>query len=201
MPTDLTQATLKESNSAENAPQRNLKNAREKLKLSAADIANKLNLTVTLIEKIETNDFTDIATIFAKGYVRSYAKLVKLSNENTAEIISLIKDTDTQANLKIPRATRFIKEKKRWPKVLLYCLIIALALVLASYWQNTHTSKNKNKNQESNQANMNNTAMQDDDFADITSLSAPSTIEIEADASTENIPAQRQAQDQEGTAH
>ena len=143
---ELTQAALKQEASHTEAStyQRNLKNARERLKLSTADIANQLNLTVSIIEKIEENNFTDIAPIFAKGYVRAYAKLVKLSEESTVQIIQQIQSNepkDTQQGEKKLNARRFIKDKKRWPTVVFYIVVVTMVFGLINYLQSSHKTK------------------------------------------------------------
>lgn len=151
MSIDLTQATLKEAGTAEGTSYHHLKNARKKRNISVADIANTLNLTVTLIEKIEVNDFSDIAPIFAKGYVRSYANIVKLPEEQLVEVMSFIKDnTEAQNNIKMPNARRYVKDKKRWPGVL-FCILVFIAVVVSiSYLQSSHRSSSSEASSQEN---------------------------------------------------
>ena len=141
MNNEFTQTTLNQS-SQKPTPANALRSARETLGLSTADIANQLNLTVNIVERIEANQFSDIAPIFVRGYIRSYAKLVKLSEEATQEIVSSVVDKETSP-LSSPRlqTTRFIKEKKRFPKLLVYCLLVIILVGAGLYWNNTHRTK------------------------------------------------------------
>jgi len=57
--------------------------ARKNLKLSAQDIATQMNLTLSVIESIENNQFEqDIPLTFIRGYLRSYAQKVGVDIEN-----------------------------------------------------------------------------------------------------------------------
>lgn len=119
-----------------------LRSARVTLGLSTADIANQLNLTVNIIERIETGQFADIAPIFIRGYIRSYAKLIKLPEDVTQEIVNTIVDKEPPS-LSVPplQTTRFIKEKKRFPKLVLYCLLLAILVAIGFYWNTAHHTK------------------------------------------------------------
>lgn len=67
--------------------------AREKMQLSAEDIALQMNLTVSVINKIELNQFEqDIPLAFIRGYVRSYAQIVGL------DVASICAEFDTQTS-------------------------------------------------------------------------------------------------------
>jgi|GEM_PF-1274415 len=57
--------------------------ARENQNLSSQDIADQMNLTLSVITKIEANEFEqDIPLAFIRGYIRSYAKKVGVDVEN-----------------------------------------------------------------------------------------------------------------------
>ena len=56
-----------------------LRAAREEISVSRREVADALNLPVQVIEAIENNDVSQLpATVFTRGYVRSYAKLLEL---------------------------------------------------------------------------------------------------------------------------
>lgn len=56
-----------------------LKRAREKLGLSVSDIADQQHLRPSVIQSIEEGDYSKVDTeLFLKGYVRTYARQVKL---------------------------------------------------------------------------------------------------------------------------
>ena len=54
-----------------------LKHLREQKNFSIQDIASRLNLETRIIEAIENNNFELLpAATYARGYLRSYAKIV-----------------------------------------------------------------------------------------------------------------------------
>ena len=56
--------------------------AREERKLTQRDVADVLNLSVAVVEAIETGDQQHLpASVFTQGYIRAYAKLVDLDPE------------------------------------------------------------------------------------------------------------------------
>ncbi|MDX1676203.1 RodZ domain-containing protein [Arsukibacterium sp.] len=56
-----------------------LRQAREQRKLSMADVALQLNLRLSLVQQIEADQFdSSILITFVRGYLRAYARLVKL---------------------------------------------------------------------------------------------------------------------------
>lgn len=59
-----------------------LTTAREKMGLSIADAAVKLHLRPRIVEDIEANNFTNIASsTYVRGYVKNYARLVGVDNK------------------------------------------------------------------------------------------------------------------------
>ncbi len=59
-----------------------LRHTREQKNLSIADIASRLNLDTRVIEAIENNNFELLpAATYARGYLRSYAKLLDIDAE------------------------------------------------------------------------------------------------------------------------
>lgn len=63
-----------------------LQAARISIGLTLEDVASKMRLSAAILRSLEENDFEDItAPIFVKGYLRSYARIVNLNEE---EIIS-----------------------------------------------------------------------------------------------------------------
>tara|TARA_R110002126_G_scaffold16527_10_gene65989 strand:+ start:2245 stop:3105 length:861 start_codon:yes stop_codon:yes gene_type:complete len=59
-----------------------LREAREQRKLTVADVALQLNLRVNLVTQIETDQLdSSLLDTFVRGYLRSYARLVKLPEQ------------------------------------------------------------------------------------------------------------------------
>lgn len=67
-----------------------LKTTREQRGMSQADAAAQLNLKVVIIEKLESEQWdTSMATTFVKGYLRAYARLLKLSEREILQAFDL----------------------------------------------------------------------------------------------------------------
>ncbi len=63
-------------------PGQRLVEARKKMSLTSEDIALKLNLSLDVIRQIETDEFNNhTASVFYRGYLRSYAKFVGLDGD------------------------------------------------------------------------------------------------------------------------
>jgi cytoskeleton protein RodZ len=141
MNNEFTQTTLNQSSQTPTASNA-LSSAREAMKLSTAEIANQLNLTVNIVERLETNQFADIAPIFVRGYIRSYAKLVKLPDNITQEIVDSVveKEAPPLVSAKL-QTTRFIKERKPMPRIFIYGLFVIILAAGGVYWKTTHQTK------------------------------------------------------------
>ena len=64
-------------------PGERLQAARIKAGLSLADVASRMNLSANIVEAIEDNHFEEMtAPIFVKGYLRAYARIVSLNEDD-----------------------------------------------------------------------------------------------------------------------
>jgi cytoskeleton protein RodZ len=64
-------------------PGTRLAEARELLKLSAADVARQLKLSVAQVEALENGQFDRLpGSVFVRGFIRNYARLVKLDPDD-----------------------------------------------------------------------------------------------------------------------
>ncbi|NQZ12459.1 MAG: DUF4115 domain-containing protein [Algicola sp.] len=112
-----------------------LKEARVSLQLTPADIAKRLNLKDTLIEDIERNEFDDMPSItFARGYLKAYAKLVRVSESDVLEAYEYLSSAEQQ-QLEMQsfshRSSQLALDK--WLKIFSY-LVIVVIIVLAVVW-------------------------------------------------------------------
>jgi len=81
-------------------PGARLRIAREGAKVTTSDIAENLKISVRIIEAIEADNYQSLPQfVFVKGYLRAYAKYLKLSGD---EIIDAFK----QLNLSEPETDR-----------------------------------------------------------------------------------------------
>ena len=64
-------------------PGERLQAARIRMGLSLADVAKRMHLSASIVEAIEDNHFEEItAPIFVKGYLRAYARIVSLDEDD-----------------------------------------------------------------------------------------------------------------------
>ncbi|MGL6026649.1 MAG: cytoskeleton protein RodZ [Vibrio sp.] len=121
-----------------------LKQKREELGLTQRQIADRLRLRVSLIERIEANYFEDgqVAT-FTRGYLRSYAKAVGMSE---AEVLCAFDDSCGQDPLTQPDMKSFSKKTKRQLHdsriMLITWVIFAVIIGMSSLWWWQNSQKN-----------------------------------------------------------
>jgi cytoskeleton protein RodZ len=118
-------------------PGERLQAARIKNGLSLEDVANRMHLSSSILEALEDNNFDEItAPIFVKGYLRAYARIVSLSEDEMIEqYIDFyseedppISSTSNMAPELSPADTRI-----KWTT---YLVILLLAVLLAAWWWN-----------------------------------------------------------------
>jgi cytoskeleton protein RodZ len=119
-----------------------LKAAREALHLSEKEVAGRLYLNIQVIFKMEQEDFSNIPVTFMRGYLRSYARLLQLDENELA-------DTLKQVNLVLPNSANnskpsTIKRSDHHHHVLDRYLrwssygIISVLFVLVIVWWSSH---------------------------------------------------------------
>ena len=119
------------------SPGTRLRIAREQTKMSVKHIADKLYLDNRVIEALENDEYDRLPpTIFVRGYLRNYAKLLEISPDS---IIESFERTGTQK----PQLSSLTAQSKRnkpttsqdlWPTVGTFFVVITL-IILAVLWQ------------------------------------------------------------------
>lgn len=125
-----------------------LQAARKAKKLSLADVAKRLRLSLQCVKDIENDDYTHgVALIYIRGYLRSYARLVETSPSNVIdafETMNLEKKFKRAKSDKekimfqqmepIPsKQTRFISWRAtRWISSV---VVLILVVLVAMWWQ------------------------------------------------------------------
>ncbi len=131
------------TDSAETAGQK-LAAAREDFGISVQEVAENLNLGVSIIRAIETDDYDKLpGSTFVKGYIRAYANLLRL---NPDELIMMLDGSPVRI-MEIPSGKGIAKFRRRswtatkkrgfWFKFLVFVLMllfIVVALFGLSYW-------------------------------------------------------------------
>jgi len=102
-----------------------LRRARERSKLSVETVASLLHLDPRVITALEDNDFSQLMPVYARGYLRNYARLVHLPIEPLLESYSRMADVEPPP-LQIQQRNPSVGHARRS----LYVLAIALSLPL-----------------------------------------------------------------------
>lgn len=116
-----------------------LKNAREALKLSVEEVAQKTNLKKNHIEALENDIFIlpNVPPVFVRGYVRNYARFLRLPESlmqqaNYGEV-TIPKEVKKAAPIQVSNNH---KSQSRWVKWLTgFILLCAVGMTLAWWWQ------------------------------------------------------------------
>jgi cytoskeleton protein RodZ len=127
---EATASTL--DNALAKTPGQWLQNAREQAGLTAQQVAEGLRLDVRLIAAIEVNRFKDLgAPVYAKGYLRKYARMVGLPEETVLQRYESYGDVAVLAD-PIPKATGSIQQPtKLLPNWALWAVLAMVAIAVA----------------------------------------------------------------------
>ncbi|MDN3653387.1 DUF4115 domain-containing protein [Thalassotalea ponticola] len=113
-----------------------LRQARELMQLSQQEVADKLNLRLSLIEEIEADDFSGkTPKTFVRGYLRNYAKLVNVDQQSLLEAFEqYATNASTSASMtSFSQGTQKQAEHNRL-MIVIYILIIALIASTIIWW-------------------------------------------------------------------
>lgn len=119
-----------------------LKEAREKLKLTRAEIAEHIYLRTQVIIDLENDHYSQLgAEVYIRGYLRNYAKIVNLSPETVLMAFETIyqpvkKTPPKKTLLKEPRQKRCLHKnliKQHFMKIAII-IVVAIGAVLVINW-------------------------------------------------------------------
>lgn len=118
-------------------PGERLQAARIQQGLSLDDVASRMHLSASILEAIEDNNFEEItAPIFVKGYLRHYARIVALDED---EMIQQYSEYYSEEDPPISSTSNMVPElsvgdaRIKWTT---YLVILVLAALLAAWWWN-----------------------------------------------------------------
>ena len=121
-----------------------LREGREKMGLSAGDIASKLRMGLKQVTALENSDFASVPTgTFLRGFVRNYAKAVAV---NADDVLALLEKTNrdavavkastvvvpSQQNIKVPMPGGELATPKG--RIVGIGVVVVLLLAAAWYW-------------------------------------------------------------------
>lgn len=118
-------------------PGERLQAARIQQGLSLDDVASRMHLSTSILEAIEENNFEEItAPIFVKGYLRAYARIVLLDEDDMIQqYIEYYSEEDppiSSTSNTIPELS-VADARIKWTT---YLVVVVLAVLLAAWWWN-----------------------------------------------------------------
>ncbi|MFL7865700.1 RodZ domain-containing protein [Vibrio cincinnatiensis] len=119
-----------------------LKKQREALGLSQKQVADRLRLRMAIIRNIEDNQFdSDLVATFIRGYLRSYAKAVGLSEHDIMEAYEANCVSEPQEQ-KMQSFSRKTKREKHDNRIMTITWIIVLVIIgMSSLWWWQHNQQ------------------------------------------------------------
>ena len=120
-----------------------LKQKREQLGLSQKQIADRLRLRVSIIESIDNNEFSsDLVATFTKGYLRSYAKAVGISEADVLSAYTTLDnpEPEEQTMQSFSRQTKRERHDSRIMTITWGILVVIIGISSVWWWQNQQTS-------------------------------------------------------------
>ncbi len=123
-----------------------LQKAREQQGLTQGQVAEHLRLTKDMINKIETDHFADQDySVFVRGYIRSYAKYIQVSQEEVEAFFESLTAVEQQpkpsqqAPLMLEQTSPRRRKSIKWISLGIVAVLIILALVWV-FWQRSNTA-------------------------------------------------------------
>jgi cytoskeleton protein RodZ len=120
-----------------------LKQQREKRKLSLAEVARAIGLDEKLLSDVESDQAEHIALVYRKGYIKTYARYLQIPEDDIQELILSVDNGDPAVrNIFSEPPKRNPMEK--WLRATSYVLASLLIGTLA--WQFTHEAVRLSQN-------------------------------------------------------
>jgi cytoskeleton protein RodZ len=124
----------------EQSPGSILRAAREAKKITLIDAANELRLSPARLNDLEDNKFSEMGAItFAKGYLRSYARFLDISE---AEVLQSFDEMNLGSDISSHKPS-LMNEKmaggSKAPRRMGYLVLLVIAVVAAFWWHNRET--------------------------------------------------------------
>jgi cytoskeleton protein RodZ len=122
-----------------------LRNARKEQDLSQEDVADHLRLSPSVLERIESDAYlSEGLTVFMRGYIRAYAKLVNIASTKIDTFFAdmgVLNKTNKVKPVKFTFRDAHAKQRSmRW----ITSAIIVVLLLLVVLWAVWHHNSNKN---------------------------------------------------------
>lgn len=116
-----------------------LRQAREQQNLTIAQVAQQLNLSKSLIDDLEMDQVdAKLSSTFVRGYLRSYAKLLKIPAQQVLDAYS----SNSKGLHQIPSLTRSFSKRtateateNRFMWVTYFVIFVFVVLLVVGFWQ------------------------------------------------------------------
>lgn len=123
---------------------------RESLNLSLEDVAKEIALRPSILQQLENNEFVQksVPPTFIKGYVRSYAKFLRLPDSLWENIqFAEMERNDLGKNARATRSVNQYSSHSRWVgRLTALVLIVVLGMTGLWWWQNYQQSNAERDN-------------------------------------------------------
>ncbi len=118
-------------------PGERLQAARIQQGLSLEDVANRMHLSPNILESIEENNFEEItAPIFVKGYLRAYARIVSLDEDEMIEQYVKFYSGEDPPISSVSNVAPELSAADARMKWTTFLVVLVLAVLLAAWWWN-----------------------------------------------------------------
>ncbi|MDJ0779293.1 MAG: DUF4115 domain-containing protein [Gammaproteobacteria bacterium] len=122
-------------------PGERLQSARIQQGLSLEDVASRMHLSPNILEAIEDNHFEEItAPIFVKGYLRAYARIVSLDEDEMIEQYAQYYSGEDPPISSVSNVTPELSAADARMKWTTFLVVLVLAALLAAWWWNREQS-------------------------------------------------------------
>ncbi len=134
---DLDEQSKSEQRSSATGPGDRLQAARIQQGLSLDDVAGRMHLNASILKAIEKNEFEEItAPIFVKGYLRAYARIVSLDEDDMIDqYIDFYSEEDPPITSTSNTASELSAADPRF-KWTTYIVVIIIGVALTTWWWN-----------------------------------------------------------------
>lgn len=118
-----------------------LSNLRNNMGLTQEDIANKIHVRKAVVEEIENDQRVHAPLVFVKGYIRSYAEIVGLSEDEYQPYLEKMSKQNA-SETKIKQLIPALEPRKRGKRILFFSLFVVVCIVGVTIYSFNKESKN-----------------------------------------------------------
>ena len=125
-----------------------LRQTREALNLSLEDVAKAISLRPNILAKLENNEFVqkDVPSTFLRGYVRSYAKFLRIPDAEWAHLtFGEAHKNDLSKNARATLSVNQYSSHSRWVGTLTTIILLAAVGMTGLWWWQNYQKSNEER--------------------------------------------------------